>query len=262
MQGWHMSFYELGAEGNRYFHFQHRTIKDTELHFHGALELLFAENEPQEVTVNGVRRILQPGEACFSDSFVPHSYKQISQAPAYILLGDKEYFKDVFATFGDKRPPTFFRFDNFNLLAVLYELCAKKWENDGGRYETFGGAVKILLSEIAESTPFVDKRIDKQSALVGELLQYVEEHLREDLSLRTIANVFGYSHEHLSRILHKYLPENWNVYVNRMRARYAHTLLKKSPDRSVLEILYESGFDSPNTFYRAYKKEFHKKPRA
>ena len=257
-----MSFYELRAEGNRYFHFQHRTVKDTLLHFHGAVEFLFAENEPQEVTVNGIKRILQPGEACFCDSFIPHAYKGVSHSTAYVLLGDKEYFKDVFASFGDKRPPTFFRFDNFNLLAVLYELCAKKWENDGGRYETFGGAVKILLSEIAESTPFVDKRIDKQSALMSDLLQYVEEHLREDLSLRTIANVFGYSHEHLSRILHKYLPENWNVYVNRMRARYAHTILKKSPDRSVLEILYESGFDSPNTFYRAYKKEFHKKPRA
>lgn len=256
-----MSYYESGAEGKRYFHFQHRSIKDTELHFHGAVEFLFAEKEPQEVTVNGEKRILQPGEACFSDSFIPHAYKQTSDSAAYILLGDKEYFKDVFAAFGDKRPPAFFPFGNFELLSVLYGLCAKKWQNDGGMYETFGGAVKILLSEIAENTPFIDKRADKQSALMSELLQYVEEHLQGDLSLRTVASVFGYSHEHLSRILHKYLPENWNVYVNRMRARYAHALLKRSPERSVLEILYESGFDSPNTFYRAYKKEFHEKPR-
>ena len=257
-----MSFYESGAEGNRYFHFQYRPIKDTYLHFHGAIELLFAKDAPQEVTIGSETRILQPGEACFCDSFVPHTYRETTNENAYVIIGDKAYFKDVFDAFGERRPPAFFRFENFELLAFLEQLCNQAWQNDGGRYESFGGAMKILLSKIAETVPFEQAKTDKQEALACELLRYAEEHLTGDLSLRTIAKEFGYSHEHLSRVLHKYLPEQWNAYVNRLRARHAHVLMKKHPDRSVLDVLYSCGFDSPNTFYRAYKKEFGRKPRA
>ncbi len=257
-----MSFYESSAEENRYFHFQYRPIKDTYLHFHGAIEFLFAKSAPQEVTIGGETRILQPGEACFCDSFVPHTYRATTDEPAFILVGDKDYFKDVFTAFGGKRPPAFFRFENFPLLSFLEQFCNQTWQNDEGRYESFGGSMKILLSEIAENVPFVPAKTDKQEALACELLRYAEEHLTGDLSLRTVAKEFGYSHEHLSRVLHKYLPAPWNVYVNRLRARHAHFLMKKYPDRSVLDILYSCGFDSPNTFYRAYKKEFGRKPRA
>lgn len=257
-----MSFYESRAEESRYFHFQYRPIKDTYLHFHSAIELLFAKSAPQEVTIGSETRILEPGEACFCDSFVPHSYRATTDEPAFVIIGDKAYFKDLFDTFHEKRPPTFFHFENFELLAFLEQLCNQSWQNEGGRYESFGGAMKILLSKIAEAVPFEQAKTDKHDALLCALLRHAEEYLTGDLSLRTVAKTFGYSHEHLSRVLHKYLPEQWNAYVNRLRARHAHALMKKHPDRSVLDILYSCGFDSPNTFYRAYKKEFGRKPRA
>ena len=122
-------------------------------------------------------------------------------------------------------------------------------------------AVKILFSEISESAPFIPRKADKQSALVCSVLQYAEERLCEDLSLAALARVFNYSQEHLSRVLHGYLSENWCAYVNRLRVRRAETLLKNDPSLSVLDAAFACGFDSPNTFYRAYKREFGKKPR-
>lgn len=60
-----------------------------------------------------------------------------------------------------------------------------------------------------------EKREDKRSILVCEILRYAQANARGDLSLAVLSRRFGYSREHLSRLLHTYLRENWNHYVNR-----------------------------------------------
>ena len=46
-----------------------------------------------------------------------------------------------------------------------------------------------------------------------------------------------------------------------LRVQKAEALLKADEEKNVLKIAYECGFDSQNTFYRAYKKEFGHLPR-
>lgn len=256
-----MSFYETAAEEKGYYFFKRRGDFDTPAHFHGSVEFLFVESGEQEATVNGEKRILRGGEACFCNSFSVHSYARGQSEHTYVLLGSKEHFEPVFALFGSKVPPTFFRFRDFELLRTLSDFCSQDKQTEAGRYAAFDGAVKIILAAIAENTPFVTRSTDKQSALVNDILRYADGNPQNDLTLRAVAKTFGYSHEHLSRILHKYLAENWNSFVNRLRVRRAHSLLQARPDASVLGIAYDCGFESPNTFYRAYKKEFGKNPR-
>ena len=256
-----MSFYEIRAEEKNYFHFQHRKIFTTSTHFHSAVELLFVESGEIESTIDGEKRILRAGEASFADSFSVHSYSPIQSTSGFVIVGAKEDFQACFSAFGEKTPPKFFRFENFELLAQLCELCAKNRQNPIGRYESFSGAVKIIASEIAENTELVARKIDKQTSLICKILSFANEYLKEDLSLLTLSQRFGYSHEYLSRFLHRYLSESWCAYINRLRVRKADELLKASPEVSVLEIAYACGFDSPNTFYRAYKKEFGVPPR-
>ena len=255
------SFYETAAEGKDYFYFHKRGALDTAAHFHSALELLFVESGEQAVLIDGEKRVLQAGDACFCDSFSVHALTPFLGESCFVLLGEKAYFEQALSAFGGKTPPRFFRFENFSLLHSLYELCKQKRQNAGSNRLIFGGAIKILLGEIAESVPFVPKKADQKSALVCSVLQYAEDHIQDDLSLAAIARAMSYSQEHLSRVLHSYLMENWKTYVNRLRVRRAETLLKNDPALSVLDAAFACGFESPNTFYRAYKRDFGKKPR-
>lgn len=256
-----MSFYELSAEGKGYFHFKHRAVCETKPHFHGAPEFLFVKSGEQEVTLDGETRILQAGEGCFCDSFTLHAYTPTTDVVAFVLLGEKKYFEETFSAFGDKAPPPFFRFDNFDLLENLCSLCKENRSNPVATQEIFYGSVKILLADLAERVPFQPRKKDRANALVCRILRYADQHHADDLSLHTIAQQFGYSSEYLSRLLHKYLSQTWNTYVNSLRARRADFLLQSQPSSTVLEIAYDCGFDSPNTFYRAYKKEFGYPPR-
>lgn len=256
-----MSFYELRAEQKGYVYFTRRETYETPAHFHGSIELLFVEKGEQPVSVDGETHVLQSGEGAFCDSFSVHYFAPAAGTISYTLLGKTEYFERAFSHFNGKTPPRFFQFDNFPLLHTLYAFYNEKKQNDGGRYAAFEGLVHILLAEIAEKNTVQPKKTDRKNELVCSILQYAEENPTADLSLLSIAKQFGYSHEYLSRILHQYLNENWNAYINRLRVRHADSLLKANADRSVLNVAYECGFDSPNTFYRAYKKEFGKPPK-
>lgn len=256
-----MSYYELRAEQRGYCHFYHREQEETPAHFHSSIELLFVEEGELPVTIDGNVRILKRGEGVYCDSFSVHRYLSAKEVVSYSLLGQREYFKRAIALLGDATPQTFFRFDNFDLLHQMYAFYQENYKNAGGRYATFEGIVNILFAEIAKCNPLQPLKEYKKNTLVCDVLQYAEENPQADLSLAAIAQRVGYSHEYLSRVLHKYLMENWNTYVNRLRVRLADTYLKAYPEKSVLEVAYACGFESPNTFYRAYKKEFAKKPK-
>ena len=256
-----MSYYELRAERKGYCYFLRREPMETPAHFHSSIELLFVEAGEIPITIDGEMHVLKGGQGAFCDSFSVHRFEESQDSVSYTLLGKREYFERAIALLGDKVPTKIFRFDNFDLLHQLYALYHQKTENDLDRYVTFEGIVNILFAEIVHKNTLQARKADRKNTLVCDVLQFAEENPQADLSLLTIAKRFGYSHEYLSRVLHKYLMENWNAYVNRLRVRLADAHLKTHPEQSVLEVAYAYGFESPNTFYRAYKKEFSKKPK-
>lgn len=255
-----MSFYESEVEKKNYFYFNNTLKKqETPPHFHGAIELIFCVNGEQEVCICGEKKILKRGEGYFCDSYAVHSLKP-SGAEVYVVLGDKQFFEPVFSAFGGKNPPTFFQFKDFEFLSVLYKLYQKKIQNEGGRVETNKAIVQLLLTRLNETFAFIYRKADKQNDLVAEILRYASEHYADDLSLRIISSRFGYSREYLSRILHRYLGMHWSIYVGGLRARAAHAILNNNPNISVLTVAMQCGFESANTFYRAYHREFGKAP--
>ncbi len=250
-----MSYYELPAEGRGYYLFEHRRLNDGAAHFHSALEFVFVERGKAEVNIDGESRTLNPGEACFSEGFRVHAYHDTPDNIVYVLLGDAGYFQPFFLSRGGRTFPKFFSFSDFRFLETLHDLCSRPNRPENLR-TTFAGVTEILLSFLAETVSLEEHRQDRLSAFVCNVLRYAEANIGEDLSLSALSSRFGYSREHLSRILHKYLTESWSSYVNRLRVKRADALLKEKCGENVLKIAYECGFDSPNTFYRAYKKEF------
>lgn len=253
-----MSYYELPAEGRGYYLFDHRALTGPRAHFHGAIELAFVESGSAEASIDGESRVLTAGQACFADSFRVHFYRDSDSSSAYILVGDKSCFEDFFRAQGGRAFPKFFAFSDFAFLEKLYSLCGQP-----GRYaETLlRGAAEMLLGRLAESVPSrsgTGTEVPSSSARCSAMRRRTSRRICPS---RRSAGQFGYSREHLSRILGRYLPEGWKGYVNRLRAVRAEELLAKGEGENVLKIAYACGFDSPNAFYRAYRKEFGKNPR-
>jgi AraC-like DNA-binding protein len=254
-----MSFYELEADANKYYYFQHRNFFVTSAHVHGAVEFLFVEKGCQQVIIDGEEFTVNAGEGCFYDSFCVHAYDIDSGASGYILLGAREYFENFFKLSEGKVPPTIFKFSDFSLLEKLKSLFDAPYSSPSHKQAFFSGAISVILSSIATTNKLILPKKKDTTSLIVSVLIFAEQNYQEDLTINFLSKKFGYSREHFSRTLKKYLNEPWNDYLNRLRVKRADALIKEG--KTVIDAALSCGFCSPNTFYRAYKKVFNKSPK-
>ncbi len=241
--------------------FAYKKILETPAHIHRAPEILIVEKGEIEVIIDGERKTLIAGDGCFYHSFCVHAYLGVNGAEGYSFMGEGEAFARFFKLHDGKIPPAFFKFNDFKLLKNLLNLYDGVCQKKSNKYALFEGVLSILLANLEESVGFVDREPSKQGVAVCNLLKYAEENIIGDLSLKTVAEVFGYSREHFSKILNKYIAESWVDYVNRIRVRRVKAMLMTNSELTVLDAAFSCGFESANTLYRAYKKEFGESPK-
>jgi len=90
---------------------------------------------------------------------------------------------------------------------------------------------------------------------INLLLEYIEAHLDTNLDLAMLAAKCALSKYHFHRIFKALLGEQPIKYVEGRRlARAAHELL--NTDRRIVDIAFDFGFGSHESFTRAFKKRF------
>jgi AraC-like DNA-binding protein len=78
--------------------------------------------------------------------------------------------------------------------------------------------------------------------------------LEGDLSLQSLAARVKLSPHHLSQILNEKLHKSFYDYINEQRVNHARQLLLKAPQATITDIAFDSGFNSKNSFYNAFKR--------
>jgi AraC-like DNA-binding protein/predicted transcriptional regulator YdeE len=96
---------------------------------------------------------------------------------------------------------------------------------------------------------------------IAGVVDFIEEHLDEELSLESLACEAGYSRYHLHRMFTGIVGMPVHVYVQRRRLTEAARLLIFST-QPVLDIALFAGYDSQQAFTAAFKAMFHRSPQA
>ena len=95
---------------------------------------------------------------------------------------------------------------------------------------------------------------------IRQILEYVESHYAEPLSLAQIAGEFGLSREYFSRLFHKKLGLTLSQHLNRVRiAHFYHDLITE--DAPVMELLEKHGLTNYKLFSRTFKEIYGYTPR-
>jgi AraC family transcriptional regulator len=100
---------------------------------------------------------------------------------------------------------------------------------------------------------------DDYQRRVGRAIQYLEQHLDEDLSLPELADAASFSPFHFHRIFRALTGEGVAEHVRRLRLERAAARLRNS-SRSILEIALESGYQAHESFTRAFEAAFRISP--
>lgn len=125
----------------------------------------------------------------------------------------------------------------------------------GQRYPQF---LQVLISE-AERKRYRKSIIDGiDPQIVTGRLQAVMAQKRlyadEEISLAQVADEVDITPHQLSQVINERLNMNFNTFINQYRIDEAQKLLIRDPERSVISVAYEVGFNSKSSFYDAFSR--------
>lgn len=98
------------------------------------------------------------------------------------------------------------------------------------------------------------------SHYIKRAISYIQQHLNKDLTLTIISDYIGYSSYHFHRLFKKETGLSLYDYIQQQRLIQASMLLKYT-NLPILEIAYQSKFQSQESFTRAFKKTFQLPPK-
>lgn len=94
---------------------------------------------------------------------------------------------------------------------------------------------------------------------VGRVIQHLEQHLDDGVSLPELAGVASFSPHHFHRVFRALTGEGVAEHVRRLRLERAAARLRTT-SRSVLDIALEAGYEAHESFTRAFETAFHTSP--
>ena len=94
--------------------------------------------------------------------------------------------------------------------------------------------------------------ITRQDTLVCELVNYINLHIGEDLSLKTLGRVTNYNPTYLSRTFKNITRSPLKTYMDEKRINTAKVLMSR--DGPLAEIAMQVGFQNYSTFYNTFKR--------
>ncbi|MDD6638635.1 MAG: AraC family transcriptional regulator [Lachnospiraceae bacterium] len=117
--------------------------------------------------------------------------------------------------------------------------------------------VSIGRNHINDMDLFPNTKSYKQQEYLqkfNDVLDYIDSHYTEELTLDDIADFSGFSKYHFTRLFKQYTDSTFYDYLSFRRIKSAEELLAK-PELSITEIALQSGFSSISTFNRIFKQK-------
>jgi AraC family transcriptional regulator len=105
-----------------------------------------------------------------------------------------------------------------------------------------------------------DKQTQAYVERFNSVFDYIEQHLDENLSIDSLSAVANFSRFHFQRQFSAYVGVSVTRYIQLLRLRKASYQLVFSENRQIIDIGLEAGFENPESFSRAFKKQFGQTP--
>jgi len=220
-------------------------------HMHSFYELLFFVRGDVDYHVESETRhlkggdiiLMNPGKYHFANANHNVSYER------YVLKFPTRYVPESLADRLKNAYP-FFSSNRYVESIVkgldgLYDLF-----NDGDMYlMSRSKIVEILvyLANVRQGSPEF-----KNDDIISTIIDYIQGHLQEGLTLESIANDLHYSELYLSNQFKKTMRCSLMKYIRSKKIILAQALIKEG--KKAIDVAEELGFNDYSTFYRTYVK--------
>ena len=232
---------------------------DSKLHFHRAFELAYIVEGKAKYTVCDREFIAGEGQIVFSHCYYLHKGHADYKHKKYIIATPENLSLDVQQLLEHESLPALMDDVEFNK-TLLPHFEALINVDASTPHITIVGHLCLLFGALASHYPMVPlERKNKKVVLISDILAYIDEHCTEQISLDSIAHKFGYNKSYFSRLFNSYFGISLSSYINFVRLNRFEQLVAEHKSKNVTDLVYDAGFTSSTTYYRAKELREHTK---
>ncbi|WP_214226334.1 AraC family transcriptional regulator [Pedobacter sp. B4-66] len=94
---------------------------------------------------------------------------------------------------------------------------------------------------------------------IQHIIKYIEEHYHQNISIQKLEHISNYSYRNVQRVFKAIFRESLGAFQKRLKLENAYKKLIYTSD-TITDISYAVGFDSLQSFSKAFKKQFKVSP--
>lgn len=243
-------------------------------HLHSAWEFYFYLGDSMTYFVKDASYVVKKYDLVFIDRHTYHKTTYKSKERGRILV----YLRDgLFSLFGDKKPLYDYLLNISKFVVLSFDESSKKMvyekfikiaklyeENreDTSKLQIFFADLLATINLLIENGRVTAgmKNKDKNSVIVSQITNYINNNYSEKITLDFLAEKFFVDKYHMCHIFRKETGITIVDFINQKRITQAGILLKGT-NKSVNEISTLVGFPNQNYFGVVFKKQYGKSPR-
>ncbi len=239
-------------------------------HLHSEWELIWVLEHPLSVNCGQKHYRVEPGQLILLNPNEPHEFQKVDgsctfaciQVSAKLLpVSPRLYADDCF-------PHKYLSTEEFEDLKQQFLDMLRVYLRQEKQYALYcvGQCCMMfyrLLSAMPghELTPAQAASMDKRTAMLKRLVQFVEENHMRKIKLSDFAGNEGYSVSYLSHYVKDRMNQTFQEYVTTVRLNSARRAITAGGKR-MLDICMESGFSDYRYFCKAFRKQYGMTPEA
>lgn len=112
---------------------------------------------------------------------------------------------------------------------------------------------RVFLTLFQEIFTVAEENEEETQDIIRRILEYIDIHYKEDLSLSDLAENFALTESYLSRLIKERTGITFKSYLNQLKVNYAKKLLTEKKMK-VSEVAESVGVQNVNTFIRMFKQ--------
>ena len=145
-----------------------------------------------------------------------------------------------------------------NQLVALFNIFENIKSNPSTKYSEsfYENFIDIFITIIAANCRYTENLSNDNGlsdTAFSETVRYINDHFKENITLKSVAKNIGYSYTYLSKLFHKKTGLEFNKYLNSLKIENAKNLLLTTDD-SILCVCNKCGYYSMTSFLRNFKE--------
>ncbi len=217
-------------------------------HFHRSTELMYVLSGEKIAYVNGEKYVVKKGDLLVCPPYSIHVFPPSKESKQIVITVLTEAFTRYEEALSRLKSDSLCIHDTDGFYLPLFLQL-----NNPFNEVHYEGLTSCILGLLLKDGEFINKQLKRDRSIAEKIAAHIDENYDKDVSLKGLADKFGYSPNYFSWLFNNIFHTNISNYVNYVRVKKSVKFLKTHKISAVYALC---GFHSPQQYYLNFKKVY------